>query len=76
MHHVVTLIRDGKNTRARRVYSKPGTNGTGIPDTRRGRGKTVYILPYSDTTLALLLVGFTEYDDDDKIKDSIARCKI
>ncbi|MFS7985210.1 hypothetical protein Hanom_Chr11g00995841 [Helianthus anomalus] len=31
----------------------------------RGRGKVVYILPSSDPTLALLLVGFTEYDDDD-----------
>ncbi|MFS7910234.1 hypothetical protein Hanom_Chr02g00103871 [Helianthus anomalus] len=31
----------------------------------RGRGKTVYILPSSDPTFALLLVGFTEYDDDD-----------
>ncbi|MFS7955960.1 hypothetical protein Hanom_Chr07g00648921 [Helianthus anomalus] len=30
-----------------------------------GRGKAVYILPSSDPTLALLLVGFTEYDDDD-----------
>ncbi|MFS7940778.1 hypothetical protein Hanom_Chr05g00468371 [Helianthus anomalus] len=30
-----------------------------------GRGKVVYILPSSDPTLALLLVGFTEYDDDD-----------
>ncbi|MFS7907907.1 hypothetical protein Hanom_Chr01g00077021 [Helianthus anomalus] len=30
----------------------------------RGRGKAVYILPSSDPTLALLLVGFTEYDDD------------
>ncbi|MFS7906774.1 hypothetical protein Hanom_Chr01g00063181 [Helianthus anomalus] len=29
----------------------------------RGRGKAVYILPSSDPTLALLLVGFTEYDD-------------
>ncbi|MFS7999473.1 hypothetical protein Hanom_Chr12g01166571 [Helianthus anomalus] len=28
------------------------------------RGKAVYILPYSDTTLALLLVGFTEYEYD------------
>ncbi|MFS7962180.1 hypothetical protein Hanom_Chr08g00723641 [Helianthus anomalus] len=24
----------------------------------------VYILPFSDPTLALLLMGFTEYDDD------------
>ncbi|MFS7984520.1 hypothetical protein Hanom_Chr11g00987401 [Helianthus anomalus] len=30
-----------------------------------GRGKAVYILPSSDPTFALLLVGFTEYDDDD-----------
>ncbi|MFS7981175.1 hypothetical protein Hanom_Chr10g00947931 [Helianthus anomalus] len=30
-----------------------------------GRGKVVYISPSSDPTLALLLVGFTEYDDDD-----------
>ncbi|MFS8000280.1 hypothetical protein Hanom_Chr12g01176511 [Helianthus anomalus] len=30
----------------------------------QGRGKVVYILPSSDRTLALLLVGFTEYDDD------------
>ncbi|MFS7985980.1 hypothetical protein Hanom_Chr11g01005081 [Helianthus anomalus] len=29
------------------------------------RGKSVYILPSSYPTLALLLVGFTEYDDDD-----------
>ncbi|MFS7939743.1 hypothetical protein Hanom_Chr05g00455511 [Helianthus anomalus] len=28
------------------------------------RGKTVYILPSSDPTLALLLVGYTEYVDD------------
>ena len=33
----------------------------------RGRGKAVYILPSSDPTLALLLVGFTEYDDDDDL---------
>ncbi|MFS7935691.1 hypothetical protein Hanom_Chr05g00406571 [Helianthus anomalus] len=31
----------------------------------RGRGKAVHILPSLDPTLALLLVGFTEYDDDD-----------
>ncbi|KAJ0546563.1 hypothetical protein HanRHA438_Chr08g0347001 [Helianthus annuus] len=31
----------------------------------RGRGKAVYILPSSEPTLALLLVGFTEYDDND-----------
>ncbi|KAJ0544944.1 hypothetical protein HanIR_Chr08g0344111 [Helianthus annuus] len=33
-----------------------------------GRGKAVYILPSSDRTFALLLVGFTEYDDDDDTK--------
>ncbi|MFS7981338.1 hypothetical protein Hanom_Chr10g00949741 [Helianthus anomalus] len=33
------------------------------------RGKVVYILPFSDPTLALLLVGFTEYDDDDDDDD-------
>ncbi|MFS8027299.1 hypothetical protein Hanom_Chr16g01497091 [Helianthus anomalus] len=33
----------------------------------RGRGKVVYVLLSSDRTLALLLVGFTEYDDDDII---------
>ncbi|MFS7951069.1 hypothetical protein Hanom_Chr07g00590611 [Helianthus anomalus] len=33
----------------------------------RGRGKAVYILPSSDPTLVLLLVGFTEYDDDDDV---------
>ena len=33
----------------------------------RGRGKAVYILPSSDPTLALLLVGLTEYDDDDDL---------
>ncbi|MFS7942658.1 hypothetical protein Hanom_Chr06g00490991 [Helianthus anomalus] len=31
----------------------------------RSRGKIVYIIPSSDPTLALLLVRFTEYDDDD-----------
>ncbi|MFS7931607.1 hypothetical protein Hanom_Chr04g00357911 [Helianthus anomalus] len=32
-----------------------------------GSGKVVYILPSSDPKLALLLVGFTEYDDDHHI---------
>ncbi|MFS8013422.1 hypothetical protein Hanom_Chr14g01332781 [Helianthus anomalus] len=30
-----------------------------------GRDKAVYILPSADPTLALLLVGFIKYDDDD-----------
>ncbi|MFS7901963.1 hypothetical protein Hanom_Chr01g00005741 [Helianthus anomalus] len=33
----------------------------------QGKGKVVYILLFSDPTLALLLVGFTDYDDDDTI---------
>ncbi|KAJ0827723.1 hypothetical protein HanRHA438_Chr17g0829081 [Helianthus annuus] len=33
----------------------------------RGRCKVVYILPFLDPTLALLLVRYTEYDDDDFI---------
>ncbi|MFS7913290.1 hypothetical protein Hanom_Chr02g00140121 [Helianthus anomalus] len=32
----------------------------------RGRGKAIYVLPSSDSTLALLLVEFTDYDDDDR----------
>ncbi|MFS8029749.1 hypothetical protein Hanom_Chr17g01525941 [Helianthus anomalus] len=35
----------------------------------QGRSKDVYILPSSDPTSALLLVGFTEYDDDDDDDD-------
>ncbi|MFS8020576.1 hypothetical protein Hanom_Chr16g01417151 [Helianthus anomalus] len=31
----------------------------------RGRGKTIYILFSSNPTLALLLVGFSDDDDDD-----------
>ncbi|MFS7970238.1 putative peroxidase [Helianthus anomalus] len=38
-----------------------------------GRGKAVYNLPSSYATLALLLVGFTEYDDDDDDDDFIWR---
>ncbi|MFS8033149.1 hypothetical protein Hanom_Chr17g01566121 [Helianthus anomalus] len=40
----------------------------------RGRGKAVCILPSSDPTLALLLVGFTEYDDDDDDDDDDGLC--
>ncbi|MFS8029154.1 hypothetical protein Hanom_Chr16g01518981 [Helianthus anomalus] len=39
----------------------------------RGRGKAVYILPSSYPTFALLLVGFTEYDDDDDDSTAIER---
>ncbi|MFS7901976.1 hypothetical protein Hanom_Chr01g00005891 [Helianthus anomalus] len=34
-------------------------------------GKVVYILLFSDPTLALMLVGFTDYDDDDDDDDTI-----
>ncbi|MFS7924423.1 hypothetical protein Hanom_Chr03g00272381 [Helianthus anomalus] len=34
----------------------------------RNRGKTVYILPSSDHTFVLLLVGFTEYVDDVQVQ--------
>ncbi|KAD4584052.1 hypothetical protein E3N88_21653 [Mikania micrantha] len=37
----------------------------------RGRGKTVYILPSSDPTLALLMVAYTEYDNDDDEVDKV-----
>ncbi|MFS8005356.1 hypothetical protein Hanom_Chr13g01236361 [Helianthus anomalus] len=30
-----------------------------------GKGKVVYISPSSNSTFALLLVGFIDYDDDD-----------
>ncbi|MFS7954057.1 hypothetical protein Hanom_Chr07g00625831 [Helianthus anomalus] len=35
----------------------------------RGKGKTVYILTSSDPILALVLTGFTDYDDDDDDDD-------
>ncbi|MFS7997766.1 hypothetical protein Hanom_Chr12g01145811 [Helianthus anomalus] len=38
----------------------------------RGRGKVVYISPSSDPTLALLLMGYTEYDDDDELHYPLA----
>ncbi|MFS8003753.1 hypothetical protein Hanom_Chr13g01217621 [Helianthus anomalus] len=37
----------------------------------QGRGKAVYILPSLDPTLALLLMGCTQYDDDDVYHDII-----
>ncbi|MFS8024595.1 hypothetical protein Hanom_Chr16g01465031 [Helianthus anomalus] len=40
----------------------------------RGRGKSVYILPYSDPILALLLVIFTEYDDYDDFVGFYSHC--
>ncbi|MFS7910728.1 hypothetical protein Hanom_Chr02g00109601 [Helianthus anomalus] len=44
---------------------KPGVSPEAVSLFLRGRGKAVYILPSSYPALALLLVGFTEYDDDD-----------
>ncbi|MFS7976647.1 hypothetical protein Hanom_Chr10g00894841 [Helianthus anomalus] len=42
----------------------------------RVRDKVVYILPSSDTILALLFVRFTEYDDnDDSLRPSISATK-
>ncbi|XP_076934396.1 strictosidine-O-beta-D-glucosidase-like [Bidens hawaiensis] len=35
------------------------------------RGNALYILPSSDPTIALLLVGYAEYDDDDDDDDEI-----
>ncbi|MFS8029337.1 hypothetical protein Hanom_Chr16g01521161 [Helianthus anomalus] len=47
--------------------AEPGVSPEATSLFLRGRGKAVYILPSSDPTLALLLVGFTEYDDDDDL---------
>ncbi|KAJ0797884.1 putative oxoglutarate/iron-dependent dioxygenase, isopenicillin N synthase [Helianthus annuus] len=33
----------------------------------RVRGKNVYILPFSDSTFILLLIGFIKYDNDDRL---------
>ncbi|MFS7928308.1 hypothetical protein Hanom_Chr04g00319231 [Helianthus anomalus] len=42
-----------------------GLTGSNLSISTGYRGKTVYILPSSDPTLAMLLVGFTKFDDDD-----------
>ncbi|MFS8011947.1 hypothetical protein Hanom_Chr14g01314961 [Helianthus anomalus] len=47
---------------------EPGVSLEATSPFLRGRGKVVYILPSSDPTLALLLAGFTEYDDDDALR--------
>ncbi|MFS8007679.1 hypothetical protein Hanom_Chr14g01263901 [Helianthus anomalus] len=47
-------------------YNRSGGLTGSILSILRGRGKAVCILPSSDPTLALLLVGFAEYDDDDR----------
>ncbi|MFS7960899.1 hypothetical protein Hanom_Chr08g00708451 [Helianthus anomalus] len=70
MHHVVALIAERqKGTCTSRLLSRLLSSGVSLKAASLfllGRGKVVYILPSSDPTLALLLVGFTEYDDDDE----------
>ncbi|MFS7947818.1 hypothetical protein Hanom_Chr06g00552671 [Helianthus anomalus] len=44
---------------------EPGVSLEAVSLFLRGRGKSVYILPSSDFSLALLLMRFNEYDDDD-----------
>ncbi|MFS7955088.1 hypothetical protein Hanom_Chr07g00638501 [Helianthus anomalus] len=51
-------------------YYRPGVSLEAVSLFLRGRGKTMYILPSSDTTLALLLMRFTEYDDGKDILKS------
>ncbi|MFS8005347.1 hypothetical protein Hanom_Chr13g01236261 [Helianthus anomalus] len=46
-------------------YNRAGVLLEAVSLFLRGRGKVVYILHSSDPTLALLFVGFTEYDDND-----------
>ena len=48
---------------------EPGVSPEAASLSLWGRGKAVYILPSSDPTIALLLVGYTEYDDDDDDDD-------
>ncbi|MFS8000245.1 hypothetical protein Hanom_Chr12g01176051 [Helianthus anomalus] len=48
-----------------KTTTEPGVSLEAASLFQQGRGKTLYILPPSDPTLALLLVGFTEYDDDE-----------
>ncbi|MFS7991782.1 hypothetical protein Hanom_Chr12g01074641 [Helianthus anomalus] len=58
MHFIQHIVRD--------VYNRePRVSLEAASLFLRGRGKAVYILPSSDPTLALLLVGFTKYDDND-----------
>ncbi|MFS7933890.1 hypothetical protein Hanom_Chr04g00385131 [Helianthus anomalus] len=46
---------------------EPGVSLKAVSLFLRGRGKIVYILPSSDLTFALLLMGYTECDEDDII---------
>ncbi|MFS7990944.1 hypothetical protein Hanom_Chr12g01064921 [Helianthus anomalus] len=51
-------------------YRAGGLTGSSL-SILQGRGKAFYILTSLDPTLALLLVGFTEYDDDDDDNDDL-----
>ncbi|MFS7937805.1 hypothetical protein Hanom_Chr05g00432091 [Helianthus anomalus] len=48
---------------------EPGVSPEAVSLFLRSRGNFIYILPSSYPTLALPLVGFTEYDDDDEDDD-------
>ncbi|MFS8024296.1 hypothetical protein Hanom_Chr16g01461571 [Helianthus anomalus] len=45
-------------------YSRVGSLTGNSLSTPTGRGKVVYVLPFSDPTFALLLMRFTKYEDD------------
>ncbi|KAJ0435751.1 putative alcohol O-acetyltransferase [Helianthus annuus] len=61
------IVSQGKSILTLQKYSsiEPRVSLEAVSLFLTGRGKTVYILHSSDPTLALLLVGFTEYDYDD-----------
>ncbi|MFS7949884.1 hypothetical protein Hanom_Chr06g00576831 [Helianthus anomalus] len=68
MHHMVALIAERqKGTCTNRVSLEAASLFL------RCRGKAVSILPSSDPTFVLLLVGFTEYDDDHGFKKRLRR---
>ncbi|MFS7903753.1 hypothetical protein Hanom_Chr01g00027751 [Helianthus anomalus] len=46
-------------------YNRAGVSLEAVSLFLCGRCKVVYILPFSDPILAFLLVGFTEYDDEE-----------
>ncbi|KAJ0705162.1 hypothetical protein HanPI659440_Chr14g0570501 [Helianthus annuus] len=66
MHHVVALIaeRQGGTCTNRHLSQLLGVSLEAASLFQRGRGKAIYMLLSSNPTLALLLVEFTEYDDD------------
>ncbi|MFS8034177.1 hypothetical protein Hanom_Chr17g01578181 [Helianthus anomalus] len=80
MHHVVTLIAERHGGTCTNQSLTPIESGVSLEAASlflQVRGKVVYIIPSSDPTLTLLLVGFTEYDDDDDdIASRIRRCEL